>query len=439
MNKKTLLAASAVMLAIITVLTVLLNGTFLEGKSDKNKTGTSNSSQTAFVSSQNGKESSDTESSIAATAPTSPTELRGMWITFFELGGMFDSKEGFKTEFEKALDKCKEYKLNAVYVHVRSHSDAYYPSEYYTWSKYCSGIKGTQGKAPDFDVLEYMIEAAHSRKIEFHAWINPYRVLADSTDLAELSDLNPAKVWLSDETASNDTWVREANGGLYMNPSVPQVQELVINGIREIVSKYDVDGIHFDDYFYPTQEESFDESEYVAYQSTVWGTALSLADWRRANVNALVGQVYSVIKSIDTDCIFGISPMASINNNYYTVYADVAAWVNGGYIDYIMPQLYFGFEYPSEESRFDSLLNQWSDLVKGKNVKLYTGLGAYRIGSTEQDHIEWSQNDDMLARQITCTRKDECCDGFVIYSYSTFFAAGEAHASERAGVKKLCS
>lgn len=434
MNKKLLLAVSAAMLAIITIVVMLLNGGWLSS----NSADSSVSSRAESVASEKDLVSSKAQSDIAATAPVSPTELRGMWITFFELGSMFDSKEGFKAEFEKTLDKCKEYNINAVYVHVRSHSDAYYPSEYYPWSKYCSGIMGTQGKAPDFDVLEYMIEAAHSKKIEFHAWINPYRVLADSTDIAQLDASNPAKIWLTDGTAENDTWVREANGGLYMNPAVPQVQELVINGIREIVSKYDVDGIHFDDYFYPTQEAGFDEGEYVAYKSTVWGTALSLEDWRRANVNALVAQAYSVIKSLDSDCIFGISPMASINNNYHTVYADVAAWVEGGYIDYIMPQLYFGFEYMPEKSRFDNLLNEWSALVNERGVELYIGLGAYRIGSTEQEHIEWSENQDMLSSQIVCARNDKNCNGFVIYSYSTFFADSELHAAERAGVKELC-
>ena len=368
MNKKTLLAISAVVLSIITIIVMLLNTTWFKDLADKYISDSANGSRVEFVSSQSGTKSNAAESDIAVTAPASPTELRGMWITFFELGSMFDSKNGFKAEFEKALDRCQEYNLNAVYVHVRSHSDAYYPSDYYPWSKYCTGMKGTQGTAPDFDVLEFMISAAHSRKIEFHAWINPYRVLADSTDLTALSGANPAKVWLSDDTAANDTWVREANGGLYMNPSIPQVQELVINGIREIVTKYDVDGIHFDDYFYPTVEESFDTSEYVAYQSTVWGTALSLADWRRANVNALISQVYSVIKSIDSGCIFGISPMASINNNYHTVYADVAAWVEGGYIDYIMPQLYFGFDYGQEEYQFDNLLNEWTALTKANKI-----------------------------------------------------------------------
>lgn len=370
------------------------------------------------------QETGETESPVS-------DELRGMWVTFFELGGFFDSEEGFEKSFQTLLDRCEQNGVNALFVHVRSHCDAFYPSALFPWSKYATGMKGTQGTDPGFDPLAFMIEAAHARGIAFHAWINPYRVLSDSTDLGDLCDQSPAKGWLTDDDPSNDTWVCRAEGGLYLNPAVEQVQALVVNGVREIVNTYDVDGIHFDDYFYPTTDESFDEKEYAAYRSAVWDDPLPLADWRRANINAMVSRVYGTVKACRASCRFGISPMAGIRNNYETVYADVAAWAGGGYLDYLMPQLYFGFEYPQEESRFDRLLADWKALTDSSGTALYIGLGAYRIGATDANNIEWSEHHDLLARQVRCLR-EAACRGFCLYSYSTYFADDASHQEERA-------
>ncbi len=430
-------------LVIVTVVALLMSATvaaFVIGNQPP-ASADSGEKTSSYASSKPPKKSplvSKTEVSSEPPVQVEATdELRGMWITYFEIASLFDSKKGFDAAFEDMLDACEKYKINALYVHVRSHCDAYYPSKYFPWSKYVSGIKGTQGKEPDFDPLERMIKATHARGMEFHAWVNPYRVSFDSTDLSLLADSNPAKLWLTDEDKSNDTWVVSAAGGLYLNPAVEQAQALVVNGIREIVEGYEVDGVHFDDYFYPTVEESFDEKEYAQYRMNVWDAPLPLADWRRANVNALVSRVYSTVKAVRPDCEFGISPMAGIGVNYETVFADVAAWVDGGYVDYVMPQLYFGFEYPKPESRFDVLLDEWEALVTGRGCELYIGLGAYRIGAEDENNVEWSQHSDLLARQVTCLREGECSAGFVVYSYSTFFVDDERHRAERAGLLEV--
>ncbi len=364
-----------------------------------------------------------------------PDEVRGMWIAFFELYPMFD--KDFSTEFSNVLDKCVDSGINTVYVHVRSHCDAFYPSEYFPWSGYCNSVDGKQGVAPDFDPLKVMISLAHERGLEFHAWINPYRVLKDSTDLTLLADSNPAKIWLTDEDESNDLCVTECKGGLYLNPAEPAVRRLITDGVREIVANYDVDGIHFDDYFYPTTDESFDEANYADYRASVTSNPLPLDDWRRANVNAMVSAVYNAVKSERADCIFGISPMASIGTNYNTVYADVASWLDADIVDYIMPQLYFGFEYPDEKTRFNNLLNDWCELFNGRSQRLYIGLGSYRVGSTDTNNIEWSQHDDILTRQINMLRADGVSDGFVIYSYTTFYKNDELSTTVRDSVISL--
>ncbi len=388
------------------------------------------------TASTDGISSPKTASSGAASSPeTAPTaspadEMRGMWVTYFELGALFDAPEGFQAGFRALLDRCEGAGINALFVHVRSHCDAYYPSALFPWSRYVSGMKGEQGKDPGFDPLAFMIGETHARGMAFHAWVNPYRVLYDSTDLSDLCDSNPAKRWLTDGDPDNDSWVCEAQGGLYLNPAVEQVQALVVSGVREIVDAYEVDGVHFDDYFYPTTEETFDEKEYAAYRASVWDDPLPLADWRRAHVNAMVSRVYGAVKASRPACRFGISPMAGIRNNYETVFADVAAWAKGGYVDYLMPQLYFGFEYPKEESRFDRLLADWKAVAGSSGPALYIGLGAYRIGATDANNLEWSQHHDLLARQVRCLR-ESACGGFCLYSYSTYFADREDCAQER--------
>lgn len=386
------------------------------------------SKESALSSSVSSAASQSSSSDLSEPDEQTEQQLRGMWITYFELCKMYESKSGFEAEFDKALDKCLTLGINNVYVHARSHCDAYYKSDIFPWSAY---LTGTQGKEPKLDPLQIMTEKAHEKGIKLHAWINPYRVALNSTDLGLLSDKNPAKIWLTDDDPSNNSWVVVCKGGLYLNPAEVQVQQLVADGVREIVQKYDVDGIHFDDYFYPTTDESFDEAHYAAYRAMVSSNPLPLADWRRANVNAMVSTVYKAVKSIDPNCIFGISPMASIHNNYHTVYADVKAWLAGGYVDYIMPQLYFGFEYPKENTRFDFLLTEWCTLFKQYKAKLYIGLGAYRIGATDTDNIEWSQHSDILSRQAALINKTDGVSGWVIYSYSSFFAESEAAGKER--------
>ena len=156
-------------------------------------------------------------------------------------------------------------------------------------------MTGTQGYDPGYDPLKYMVHAAHSRGLQFHAWLNPYRVSSRFDDISQLAENHPARIWLSDDIADNDDWAVRCNGGIYFNPAIPEVQKLIIDGVREIINNYDVDGIHLDDYFYPTTSPDFDKSAYQRYVDSVDGKPLSLADWRRANVNSLVQGIYRAI------------------------------------------------------------------------------------------------------------------------------------------------
>jgi hypothetical protein len=239
-------------------------------------------------------------------------ELDAMWISYLEYMEMTKDKAGFEAAVDRMLDRCVDLGMNAVIVHARSHCDAMYPSEYFPWSSFASG---QQGVDPGYDPLAYMIAAAHQRGLEFHAWLNPYRVTGYGCNWDQVAASNPAKVWISDNNPANDRWVLFHRGEYYLNPSVPQVRQMVVDGVREIVAQYDVDGIHFDDYFYPSVNDNdpslcFDKPEY-----DVSGSTLSIANWRRQNVNMLVKDVYAAVKKIDANVEFGISPAGNVDRS----------------------------------------------------------------------------------------------------------------------------
>ncbi|WP_312092146.1 family 10 glycosylhydrolase [Aminipila sp.] len=355
-------------------------------------------------------------------------ELNAMWISYLEYMSMPKNEAGFKAAVDKMFDRCKSLGMNAVIVHVRSHCDAMYPSQYYPWSIFASG---TQGADPGYDPLKYMVESAHSRGLEFHAWLNPYRVTGYGTYWNQTGANNPVKLWQSDNDTSNDRWAILHKGEYYLNPSIPEVQEMVINGVKEIAENYDVDGIHFDDYFYPSLNDSdpslwFDKPEYDKS-----GSLLSIANWRRGNVNTLVSGVYKAIKSVNSNMEFGISPAGNLSNlrSNSSYFVDIDKWLSEeGYIDYIMPQLYWGFETKDSSGNiasyaYENNLKSWMNLTAKGNVKLYVGLNMANAGSNVPDKnatSEWLRYNDVIARQVTTGRATKKVTGFAYFRYDYF-------------------
>jgi uncharacterized lipoprotein YddW (UPF0748 family) len=355
-------------------------------------------------------------------------ELDAMWISFLEYMEMPKDEAGFRAAIDTMFDRCVDLGMNAVIVHVRSHSDAMYPSQYYPWSTFAGGAQSVD---PGYDPLQYMISAAHSRGLEFHAWLNPYRVTGYGCYWPQVDASNPAKVWLSDNDTTNDRWVLLHKGEYYLNPSVPQVRKMVADGVEEIVSNYDVDGIHFDDYFYPSVVDSdpamyFDKPEYDASGST-----LSIANWRRNNVNRMVKDVYTTVKNADPNIEFGISPAGNVDNlrKDTSYFADVDTWLSEpGYVDYIMPQLYWGFERRDSSGNiaayaYENNLKTWIALAAKGNAKLYIGLNMANAGTKVSDNnsvSEWLRYDDIIARQVLAARATGKVDGFAFFRYATF-------------------
>lgn len=349
--------------------------------------------------------------------PPNAVYVKSVWLSYFELESITTSCNTAK-EFEKkiksAFKQVKSIGLNTVTVQVRPCADAFYKSDYFPVSKYCFGLQGSELK---YDPLEIMVAAAHEQGLRIEAWINPYRV-SQSSDINELSDGNIAKQWYNSSDKKTNIYI---NDRIYFNPAAPEVTELIVNGVREIVSNYAVDAIHFDDYFYPTTSKEIDKKEYTEYTEN--GGKLSLASWRRETVSNMVKSVYSAIKEINSTVLFGISPQSKISANYNTLYADVERWATEeGFLDYICPQVYFGFY--NETQPFASTVKNWQDLAT--SCKLYVGLPLYKSGqednfaSSDQDYAinEFIENNDIISRQISYLYQLDKVGGFYIFSFS---------------------
>ena len=361
-------------------------------------------------------------------AVRSGDELRGVWISYLDWETLPSDQAGFQKAVDAMMERCVQLKMNAVFVHVRADSDAMYPSSYFPWSRF---VTGTQGHNPGYDPFAIFVKTAHNKGLQIHAWVNPYRVTGYHNTWEQVSEQNPAKKWLTDGNPSNDRWVLKQNGAYYFNPAIPQVRELIINGVREIAQKYTVDGIHFDDYFYPEVDNSnesrwFDKPEYDAS-----GSSLSIAQWRRENVNELIRGVYRAVKEARPSAQFGISPEGYVEHlrSDNRLFADVDVWLShDGYVDYIMPQIYWGFEHQLSNGSpapfaFENNLKTWISLVKRGHAKLYIGLAMYKAGSNARDNTgipEWKRYDDIISRQVEAGRASGSVSGYCFYEYSSF-------------------
>ncbi len=399
--------------------------------SSKDITSSSSSSVSSEISSVSSSSSSSTSSESSTTSSESESlsepnisdengnvstkETRAVWISYLEYQSVLQgkSKSQFTSNIKSIFSNVTNDGFNTVYVHVRSHSDAMYDSDIFPWSVYCTG---TEGVDPGYDPLRIMVEEAHALGLKIEAWINPYRIKGTS-NTSKIAKSSPAYKWLNSEK------VVVLDNGIYYNPADEDVINLIVSGVEEIVKKYDVDGIHFDDYFYPTTAESFDKSYYDVYKSN--GGKLKLADWRRQNVNTLIKKVYAAIKAIDSSCKFGVSPAGNMDQNYNTLYCDVYTWVTSkGYVDYICPQIYFGFNHKSKP--YLDVLSTFNDMITRSDVELIVGLAAYKVGNEDSyagdsGKKEWINSSDIIARQITAARHENRYSGFALYRYDSLY------------------
>lgn len=368
--------------------------------------------------------------SIPTVKPATNNFTSAIWISVFDManaGLKSMNSTQFQSMIDKMFDNSVSIGIDTVFCQVRPYGDAFYKSSYFPYSKF---LTGTQGKDPGYDPLKIMVASAHKRGLKIHAWINPYRISTDSASISSLADSNQAKKWLTGPDTSKHRYVLTHGNGLYYNPAVTEVQRLIINGIREICQNYDVDGIHIDDYFYPDNvTPDFDRIEYEAS-----GTSLGLADWRRANVNALVSGIYSAVKSYGLT--FSISPTGNTDRNYSELYADVKKWISTpGYTDCIIPQIYFGYEYPNAKYAYAKLFDDWMKLSRLSSVDILIGLGNYKIDTVDSGSREWCEKNDIIARQ-TSDAYSKKADGVVLFSYGSVFGSSSNQRTQTAKFKE---
>lgn len=338
-------------------------------------------------------------------------ERRAVFLSYIEIEKYFQglNEEDTKKKIDEILNFLESHHFNMILLQVRSFSDAIYPSKIYPMSK---TLVQEEGEKYPFDFLAYFIKKSHQKGIEVHAWINPYRIRSN-TNVSSISPKNPAYSWLG----TSNVKVIE-NQGIYYNPASLEVENLIIKGIEELIENYSIDGIHFDDYFYPN--DTIDEEEYQEYQMT-----MTKEEFHLANINQLVRRVYDTVHK--KGLIFGISPEGNIENNYQRNYADVKTWLKeDGYIDYIMPQIYYGFE--NQVKPFKNTLLEWNSLIQNQ-VKLIPALALYKSGVPDQyaksGEKEWQENTDIIKREIEESRKVSNYQGFSLFRYDFLVSEAE--------------
>ncbi|MBP9989016.1 MAG: family 10 glycosylhydrolase, partial [Ruminococcus sp.] len=319
----------------------------------------------------------------------------------------------FTQKIEKKFKNCSDLGINTVFVQVRPFADAFYKSEIFPFSSY---LTGTQGKDPGYDPLSIIVEQAHKFGLSVHAWINPFRI-SFSTDFSKLSENNIAVKWMKSKDSETRNRIVVLDNGIYFSPGSEQVQKLIIDGAKEIVKKYDVDGIHIDDYFYPSTDKKTDKFFYDKYIAK--GGKDKLEKWRLNTITSLVQGLYDGIKSVNKKCIFSISPAGNIENNYNEQFADVKLWCSEkGYCDWIIPQVYYGFN--NNFLPFDKACNQWSNIKTCDEVKIIYGLAAYRVNGKDEDE-EWQCGKDIIYKQFNFVRSQNNYDGIALFSYNSIF------------------
>lgn len=368
-----------------------------------------------------GSSSANSSGVNTGVATADSGELRGVWFSYLDWQNMPTDEAGFKAAADQVMSDIRKNGMNAIFCHVHSHSDAYYPSSVLPTSKFLPG----NGR---FDALQYMIDSAHRHGLSFHAWFNPYRVTGYQMKWSDVPAGSVVKQWY----ASGSRNVLLFDGNYYLNPAQPAVRDLVVSSIREVLTKYAIDGVQFDDYFYPDLGKdaatNFDYPEYQLYSGSA-----SITEWRKANVSALIAAVYQTVHAVRPSAVFGVSPVGPLRNlrSEKSYFVDIDTWMSHtGYIDYVLPQIYFDFEQKTgsgaaSDAAYATCLSSWLQLQQktGGKVKLYVGLALYKCGTNSWDgnaKPEWLRRSDILLREVQLARQSGQVSGFGIYAYQNF-------------------
>ncbi len=339
---------------------------------------------------------------------------RAVWISYLDQQSIVTADTGaYEDALETMLSNLALLRVTDVFFHVRSDGDSLAQSVLFP----SAATTRYPDMDPDYDYVQTAVDAAHRHNIRIHAWVNPYRL--QRSENATYND------FIAKLTETDARMVLSVGDALFLNPASTAARQLVVDGVRELIENYAFDGVHLDDYFYPATEPEMDETDYATYQTA--GGALSLDDWRRDNVTALISDIYRAVKETDTDLVFGISPDGSIDRNRSRHYLDVhKICAEPGYVDYLCPQIYYG--YQNETIPFLETLRAWSDLCTGCDLMI--GLSFYKVGADDvyagSGNQEWLERFDVISRQYLDCLAVENCVGVAFFRYDSLFRPAEA-------------
>ena len=368
--------------------------------------------------------------------PLNYDRMKGVWLfqyttgsSLFKTGSSQKAESQYRKDVSTIIDCLSRDGFNTVFLQMRPYGDSLYPNSVYPPSPYVTS-KGSLDYSGSFiyDPLEVFIEIAHKKGISVHAWLNPMRLMKKSAMWSVPEDYRIGK-WYKDSSKEGD-YIVAYGDRYYLNPAYKETRQLVVDGCMEICRNYDIDGLHFDDYFYISID---DESEDLAFDQKSFdklgsGSAYSLEarkTWRRHNVNLLLKEIFSSVKAYDSKILFGISPAGNIENNQ-TGYlcADVRTWCSTpGYIDYIAPQVYWSFSHTWTPAKFNVCTDNWADMVTCSDVRLIIGLAPYRAvnpGYSSSDP-DWYYKRDNIKRMLEYTKKTKKCTGFIMFKYESIY------------------
>ena len=355
-------------------------------------------------------------------------EIRGVYISYLEYLTYFkeNSLSINKAYISKMLDNLSSININTIFLQVSPFSDSIYNSKIFPYSYTLTGV---EGKNPGMDYLEYFIKEGKKRKIKIHAWINPYRISL-TNDTNSLSKDNPAYSLL------NTNNVSISDNGIYYNPASPYVYSLILKQVTELITNYNIAGIHFDDYFYPNNK--IDLVNYENYKNKN-KSDISISEYRLNVVNSLIKSVYTLIKEYNKDLIFSIAPDGNINNNYTYHFADVKTWLSdNNYVDLILPQVYYGFS--NQYKPFINTLNEWHDLIKN-DTKIVPVLAFYKVGNVDNQagtgSFEWVNNKNIIKNQINFSKTLKKYQGYVLFRYDFLFNSNLLNEYSKEEIKTL--
>lgn len=356
------------------------------------------------------------QTALSPPAPTGPQRL--LWISQFDLDEVYLEKgrqrpvADFSARITQILARAKSLGFQACLVQVHPYGDSFYRSQVFPWSRY---VTGAYGREAGYDPFLVLTQQARALGLEIHAWINPFRLMKPQ----EMQAL-PSEHFLRQWAADGSGRVVEVEGRCYFDPAFVQVQERLVQVVQELCQSYPIAGVHMDDYFYPTTDPSFDALSYAAYRAG--GGSLELGDFRRQNVSRVVQALYRAVKECSPELRFGISPAGNLQSVMEDQYADVALWCREpGYVDYLCPQVYFGFEH--QRFPFDGVCRSWMELPRDPGVALWVGVTFTKVGLEKDPYAgtgagEWARNTDVLKRSVEFVYAQPRITGLCVFSLS---------------------